>query len=52
MDSLTGLANRAAFSVALSDALAGPATFNPVHLLFLDLDDFKDVNDAVGSPRR
>ncbi len=48
MDSLTGLANRAAFTVALSDALTGPATFDPVHLLFLDLDDFKDVNDALG----
>ena len=48
VDSLTGLANRAAFSVVLSEALAGPTTFNPVHLLFLDLDDFKNVNDALG----
>ena len=48
VDSLTGLANRAAFTAALSDALARSTAFNPVHLLFIDLDDFKDVNDAFG----
>jgi diguanylate cyclase (GGDEF)-like protein len=48
VDSLTGLANRAAFDAALADALREPATLHPVHLLFLDLDDFKDVNDLLG----
>jgi diguanylate cyclase (GGDEF)-like protein len=48
VDSLTGLANRTAFTAALSDALSGSARFNPVHLLFVDLDDFKDVNDVLG----
>jgi diguanylate cyclase (GGDEF)-like protein len=48
VDSLTGLANRAAFTAALSGTLSGPVSFNPVHLLFVDLDDFKDVNDELG----
>jgi diguanylate cyclase (GGDEF)-like protein len=49
-DSLTGLANRAALRERLT------ASFSPgtdcgarqVSLLFIDIDDFKDVNDSVG----
>ena len=45
-DGLTGLANRPAFSAALEKALATPDTES--WLLFLDLDDFKVVNDELG----
>lgn len=41
-DALTGLANRAAFTEQLADA-AGR-----VSILFLDLDEFKPVNDLLG----
>ncbi len=50
-DSLTGLLNRSRFSTVLSEAISGwranPAAYCPA-LLFLDLDDFKRVNDAAG----
>ena len=49
-DSLTGLANRAALGERL-DAAFGPATERRSRresLLFIDIDDFKDVNDGVG----
>jgi len=45
-DPLTGLANRAAFTAALDAALADPD--GRAALLFLDLDDFKHVNDGLG----
>lgn len=44
-DSLTGLPNRLLFAERLSDALAGG---QPFVLIYLDLDDFKDVNDQYG----
>lgn len=44
-DSLTGLKNRAAFTQALDAALAAHSL--PT-LLFVDLDDFKTVNDRLG----
>lgn len=46
-DSLTGLANRRAAERALSLALEGP---NPVPLviLFIDIDNFKSINDRFG----
>jgi diguanylate cyclase (GGDEF)-like protein len=45
-DALTGLANRSAFTAALADALA--ETRGRAWLIFLDLDDFKVVNDGLG----
>jgi len=48
-DPLTGLPNRAQFSERLHAALhATSGTGRPVALLYLDLDDFKQVNDTLG----
>lgn len=48
-DSLTGLANRAAFQARLEAALAQPDRREGVlAVMFLDLDDFKGVNDTLG----
>jgi diguanylate cyclase (GGDEF)-like protein/PAS domain S-box-containing protein len=48
-DSLTGLPNRALFTERLEQALARrSASADPVAVLFLDLDWFKEVNDAGG----
>ncbi|MCB5272691.1 putative signaling protein [Arthrobacter sp. SO5] len=44
-DPLTGLANRMLFSERAAEALLTP---EPVHVLLLDLDDFKEVNDILG----
>ena len=44
-DPRTGLANRRRFMTAVREALGQP---NHVAALFLDLDDFKDVNDNSG----
>jgi diguanylate cyclase (GGDEF)-like protein len=44
-DQLTGLANRRAFLSALERELAGT---DAGALVFLDLDDFKEVNDSLG----
>jgi len=48
LDDLTGLANRASFNAALSGALGDGPTQNTTSVLFVDLDDFKDVNDVFG----
>jgi len=44
-DPLTSLANRALFTDKIREALAGG---NPLAVLFIDLDDFKTVNDSLG----
>ena len=46
-DGLTGLANRGTFTEVLAAALE-VVPVEPVAVLFVDLDDFKDVNDAFG----
>ena len=47
-DPLTGLDNRASFMAKLTAILSTVADAGGVHVLFLDLDDFKDVNDLLG----
>jgi diguanylate cyclase (GGDEF)-like protein/PAS domain S-box-containing protein len=44
-DPLTGLANRILFNERTAAALLTP---EPVHVLLLDLDDFKEINDVLG----
>jgi diguanylate cyclase (GGDEF)-like protein/PAS domain S-box-containing protein len=47
-DPLTGLANRAMFTERLGRVFAEPAAQRRVGLCFLDLDEFKMVNDSLG----
>ncbi|MEY2449012.1 MAG: hypothetical protein QOH79_2488 [Acidimicrobiaceae bacterium] len=48
-DSLTGLANRGAFRSELEATIANAERAGePLAVLFVDLDDFKDVNDRLG----
>ena len=48
LDGLTGLANRGVLVDALSAALTALPHNGPVALLFLDLNNFKQVNDLYG----
>jgi diguanylate cyclase (GGDEF)-like protein/PAS domain S-box-containing protein len=47
-DPLTGLANRARFMQRLEDALSGESHGPLVGVLYVDLDNFKPVNDRLG----
>jgi diguanylate cyclase (GGDEF)-like protein len=47
-DSLSGLPNRAAFGLRLAASLARTNRPGTQAVLFVDLDDFKDVNDTLG----
>ena len=47
-DALTGLSNRALFLETLQGLLSSCDKDNPVAVLFLDLDGFKQVNDYYG----
>ncbi|MGH8028388.1 MAG: bifunctional diguanylate cyclase/phosphodiesterase, partial [Arenimonas sp.] len=47
-DSLTGLANRYAFEQGLDAVLARPGAHEDCALLYLDLDQFKLINDTSG----
>jgi diguanylate cyclase (GGDEF)-like protein len=50
-DGLTGLANRSLFTQRMDEALrTARETGEPVGLFFVDLDDFKAVNDEWGHP--
>ena len=49
-DPLTGLANRSLFAEQVNAALEASADGRVPVVLFLDLDNFKDVNDALGHP--
>jgi diguanylate cyclase (GGDEF)-like protein len=48
VDTLTGLDNRLSFTTKLAAELATVDAANGLHVLFLDLDDFKHVNDNLG----
>ncbi len=47
-DELTGLANRTMFSRIVTDALQQADNGQSAAVLFVDLDDFKTVNDSLG----
>lgn len=48
IDSLTGLYNRQAVNAKINGILRGAAVMPPSVLLFIDLDNFKTVNDTLG----
>ena len=49
-DPVTGLVNRAKFSAELERAVADPQNLGRNILFYLDLDQFKAINDTMGHP--
>jgi diguanylate cyclase (GGDEF)-like protein len=47
-DALTGLANQVKFRERLGEVVATPGSEASLAVLFVDLDDFKEVNDGFG----
>lgn len=47
-DPLTGLLNRRGFRERLEEALADGEQAQATAVLFIDIDDFKDINDSLG----
>ena len=48
LDALTGLSNRSGLSERFADGSTSPTSGPTVSTLYLDLDNFKDVNDSLG----
>jgi diguanylate cyclase (GGDEF)-like protein/PAS domain S-box-containing protein len=49
-DCLTGAANRALFYRVINDACADSAHREPFTIIYIDIDNFKSINDFLGHP--